>query len=207
MTEKAENIVKKTDEQNIEKAMGEIARSTQPGSDPQVRQYATMLLGKLKESDGVGPLLLALRDPDIKVRDQAAKSLGEIGGPSVDPLIILLEDPDWKVRYRAAEALGITGSEKAVPFLIVTLEDPKDHVRYMAAKALGETGVMGDEKALIARLGDENEFVRRSVASTLGKTGGAAAKEALQQSLICEPSEKTREAMGTAIRLLGKKAI
>jgi len=205
MTDKAENIVKKTDEQNIEKARGEIARSTQPGSDPQVRQYATILLGKLKESDGVGPLLLALRDPDKKVRDQAAKSLGEIGDPSVDPLILLLDDADWKVRYRAAEALGITRAEKAVPFLIVTLEDPKDHVRYMAAKALGETGARGAEKALIGRLGDENEFVRRSVASTLGKTGCAFAKEALQQSLSCEPSENTRKAIKTALHQIEGK--
>jgi HEAT repeat protein len=205
MTGKKKNNDKKIDEQNIEKAKGEIVRSTKPGSDPQVRQYATMLLGKLKESDGVEPLLLALRDPDKKVRDQAAKSLGEIGDPSVDPLIVLLEDPDWKVRYRAAEALGITGSEKAVSYLIEKLDDPKDHVRYMAAKALGETGAMEGEKALIARLGDENEFVRRSVASTLGKTGGTAAKEALRQSLICEPSEHTRGAITTALNLLEAK--
>ncbi|MEI6293435.1 MAG: HEAT repeat domain-containing protein [Methanomicrobiales archaeon] len=207
MNGKTENFAKNTEEQNIANAKGEIARSTRTGSDPQVRQYATILLGKLKELDGVEPLLLAIRDPDKNVREQAAKSLGEIGDPSVDPLIILLEDPDWKVRYRAAEALGITGSEKAVPSLIITLEDPKDHVRYMAAKALGETGARGSEKALIARLGDENEFVRSSVASTLGKTGGSSAKEALQHSLTCEPSEKTREAMETALHLLEKNAL
>ena len=102
MTGKTENFAKKTEEQNIENAKGEIARSTRPGSDPQVRQYASILLGKLKESDGVEPLLMALRDPEKKVREQAAKALGEIGGPSVDPLILLLDDPDWKVRYRAA---------------------------------------------------------------------------------------------------------
>lgn len=207
MDGKTENFAKNTEEQNIENARGEIARSTQPGSDPQVRQYGTILLGKLKESDGVGPLLLALRDPDKKVRDQAAKALGEIGDPSVDPLISLLDDPDWKVRYRATEALGITGSKRAVPFLINALGDPKDHVRYMAAKALGETGTGCDENVLIARLGDENEFVRRSIASTLGKTGGPSAKEALQNSLAREPSEQTREAMVTALRLLENKAL
>ncbi|MCU0629845.1 MAG: HEAT repeat domain-containing protein [Methanoregulaceae archaeon] len=205
MTGKTDNFGKKTDEQNIENAREEIARSTRPGNDPQVRQYASILLGKLKDSEGVEPLIMALRDPDKKVRDQAAKSLGEIGEPSVDSLVLLLDDPDWKVRYRATEALGITGSKKAVPFLIVSLDDPKDHVRYMAAKSLGETGDGSCEKALIARLGDENEFVRRSAALTLGKTGGTAAKGALEHSLTRETSENTRVAIENALKALEKK--
>jgi len=207
MAGKTDNNAKKAQGKNIENAREDIVRSTQPGNDPQVRQYATLLLGQLRESEGIDPLLRALRDPDKKVRDQAAKALGEIGGPSVDSLISLLEDPDWKVRYRAAEALGIIGSESAVLFLVNALDDPKDHVRYMAAKAIGETGSGSTEKALIARLGDENEFVRRSVAMALGKTGDNAAKKALQHSMIQETSESVRQAIETALQLLEKKAV
>ena len=207
MAGKTDNNAKKEERKNIENAREDIVRSTLPGNDPQVRQYATLLLGQLRESEGIDPLLRALRDPDKKVRDQAAKALGEIGGPSVDSLISLLEDPDWKVRYRAAEALGIIGSESAVLFLVNALDDPKDHVRYMAAKAIGETGSGSTEKALIARLGDENEFVRRSVAMALGKTGDNAAKKALQHSMIQETSESVRQAIETALQLLEKKAV
>jgi len=207
MAGKTDNIVNKTEEKNIKNAREDIIRSTQPENDPQVRQYATLLLGQLRESDGIDSLIQAIRDPDKKMRAQAAIALGEIGGPSIDPLTALLEDPDWKVRYRAAEALGITGSDRAVPFLVNALDDPKDHVRYMAAKAIGEIGSGSAEKALIARLGDENEFVRRSAATALGKTGTKAAKKAVQHSLNQETSETVRQTIETVLLLLEKKAV
>lgn len=205
MTRIIDDIADKSEEKSPEKARDTIARSTLPGNDPQVRQYAALLLGQLKESEGIDPLLRALRDPDIKVRAQAAKALGEIGDLSVDPVVTLLNDPDWKIRYRAAEALGMTGSKKAVPFLITALDDQKDHVRYIAAKAIGETGSGNAEAALIARLTDENEFVRRSAATALGKTGGIAAKEALNQSLVRETSEEVRKVTGSSLKLLEKR--
>jgi HEAT repeat protein len=181
-----------------------IVGSTEPGNDPQVRQYAALLLGQLKESEGIDPLLRALRDNDKKVRAQAAKALGEIGDRSVDSLNLLMDDMDWKVRYRAAEALGIIRSIKSIPVLIRALDDPKDHVRYMAAKAIGETGSGQAESALISRISDGNEFVRRSVATALGKTGGIAAKVALKDSLSYEPSEDVRLVMRNSLLLIEK---
>lgn len=207
MTEKINDSGKLRDEKNIENARVEIAKGMQPGNDPQVRQYAAMLLGQSGEPEGIGPLLYAIRDPDKKVRARAAEALGMIGDPSVDSLVLLMNEPDWKIRYRAAEALGITGSKKGVPSLITALDDPKDHVRYMAAKAIGATGSGMAEVALIARLGDENEFVRRSAATALGKTGGIAAKEAITHSLAREPSEDVREALGSALQLLEKQGV
>jgi HEAT repeat protein len=205
MNGKTGDIANQSGEENIENARVGIARSTEAGNDPQVRQYAAMLLGQLRETEGIDPLIRALRDPEKKVRAQAVTALGEIGDPSVDSLTLLMNDPDWKVRYRAAEALGIIRSKKAVPFLITALDDQKDHVRYMAAKSLGMTGSGIAEQALIARLGDENEFVRRSAATALGKSGGSAAVEALKNSLAREPSEEVRNGIGSALQLLGKK--
>lgn len=207
MTEKINDSVNNRDENNIENARVGIARSTQPGNDPQVRQYAALLLGQLKEPEGIDPLIQAFRDPDKKVRAQAVQALGEIGESSVDSIIPLMADHDWKVRYRAAEALGIIGSKKGVPSLITALGDPKDHVRYMAAKAIGATGSRDAEKALIARLGDENEIVRRSVATTLGNTGGTAAKEAITHSLSFETSDDVHEALERALQLLEKRVV
>jgi len=194
-------------EKNIEHAREQIVRSMKPGNDPQLRQYGSLLLGQLKDSGGIDPLIRALRDPDKKVRAQAARSLGVIGDPSVASLISLMDDPDWRVRYRAAEALGITRSHKAVPRLIAALEDPKDHVRYMAAKALGETGSDIAETALIARLTDDNEFVRRSTVTALGKTGGPAAKQALSVSLKTDPSDEVRKVIRNTIINLEKKVV
>jgi len=205
MTERCAKINNEPGE-NLNQVRLVIARSTKSGNDPQVRQFAALLLGQLKESDGIDPLLRALRDPDKKVRGQAARALGEIGEPSVESLIILTKDPDWKVRYRAAEALGMIGSIKAVPCLIEALGDPKDHVRYMAAKAIGETGSGNAETALVAHLGDENEFVRRSAAIALGITGGKLACKALKDILIREPSEKVRIAIRASLSNLERAA-
>ena len=207
MTEKINDNAKLRDEKSIENARVEIAKGIQPGNDPQVRQYAAMLLGQFSEPEGIGPLLYAIRDPDKKVRARAAEALGMIGDPSVDSLVLLMDDPDWKIRYRAAEALGITGSKKGVPSLITALDDPKDHVRYMAAKAIGATRSGTAEVALIARLGDENEFVRKSAATALGKTGNVAAKEAITHSLGREPSEEVRKAFGAALQLLETQGV
>jgi HEAT repeat protein len=183
-----------------------IIRSTKPGNDPQVRQYASILLGQLKDSECINALILALRDTDKKVRAQAALSLGGIGDPAVGPLISLMDDPDWKVRYRAAEALGITRSEKAIPSLISALDDQKDHVRYMAAKAIGEIGPGRAETALVRRLTDDNEFVRRSTVTALGKTGGNTVKQVLTEYYTVETSEGVRKEIRSAINLLEKGA-
>ena len=62
------------------------------------------------------PLIAALEDGDILVRQYAAEALGEIGDArAVAPLIAALENDDYrKVRYEAAEALGKIGDERAV---------------------------------------------------------------------------------------------
>jgi HEAT repeat protein len=57
-------------------------------------------------------------------------------------LVALLEDKDWRVRQAAARILGEVGpaAKESVPDLIRLLQDKYGDVRWAAAKALGEMG-------------------------------------------------------------------
>lgn len=60
----------------------------------------------------VEPLIEALKDEDVRVREAVAEALGGIGDErAADPLVHALEDGHWSVRRRAADALaGIRGT-------------------------------------------------------------------------------------------------
>ena len=50
-------------------------------ADEEVRNFAAVMLGALRDRRAVGPLMAALADPDLNVRHAAAASLGQIGDP------------------------------------------------------------------------------------------------------------------------------
>ncbi len=169
------------------------------GSDPSVRQMASIFLGMLADPRATSLLIAALRDPEKDVRARATQALAKIGSPAVDQLVAALEDEDWTVRYRAAEALGLIGDPAAFDPLVAALQDGKDHVRYMAAKGLGKLGDGRAAAHLIARLHDGNEFVRRSAVRALGAVGGDEAIRALAIARERETSDGVRAAIDRAL--------
>ena len=82
-----------------------------------VRLHVVEALGKIKSPESVEPLLWVLfNDPDMAVREDAARSLGEIGDPrAVEFLISAMRDV--KVRAAAVEAVGKIGDPRAIPAL------------------------------------------------------------------------------------------
>ena len=93
------------------------------------------------EKDAVGPKIEDLKTENIRVRNAAAKALGNIGDPrAIDSLIATLSDKAAFVRYAAAEALGKIGDQRAVDPLIEAAKDEDDFVRKSAVTALGEIG-------------------------------------------------------------------
>lgn len=100
--------------------------------DKEVRQVAVKALGQFADSLGISALMLALRDTQMDVRNQAAFALSRIGGPAVTMLIAALHDPDANIRASCARILGQIGDPRALP----ALEDMvNDH-----AKSLVPTG-------------------------------------------------------------------
>lgn len=106
------------------------------------------------------PLIQALKDKDILVREETAWALGGIDDSSiVGPLSGLMKDTneDWGVRIGAARGLALQriNYDYALEFLAVTLtRDPESLHRCTAAVALGEIKDPRTIKHLISALGD-----------------------------------------------------
>jgi len=83
-------------------------------ADPlgRIRWRAALAIGRTGMTEGVEPLVAALRDTDPAVRAVAAFSLGLLGrAEAARPLAEALADPDRRVAGRAAEALGLLGAK------------------------------------------------------------------------------------------------
>jgi len=80
-------------------------------NDPsfKVRTQAALLLGKLGDKAGVGPLTKALADENKTVRAMAAQSLGKLGGEGAESALkaLLQHESDTFVRAQAEKALAV----------------------------------------------------------------------------------------------------
>ncbi len=116
----------------------------------------------------VGPLIAALNDSTMEIRQGAAETLGEIGDSrAIEPLVIALTEPR-PIRLSAAEALNKLG------WVPDTLEL---NATYLVAKeqwdACVELGVEAVEFLTVALYDWDNWEVSKSAAQTLGRIGGA----------------------------------
>jgi HEAT repeat protein len=135
-----------------------------------VRLDAAEVLGKIGDLRAVEPLIAALSDEDLGVRQCATDALGKIGDPrAVEPLInSALLDESLSVRERAARALGKIG-EPTVESSIVALSDTDWDVRLDAAEVLGKIGDPRAIPALEKAINDSHENVRDKAKEALAK--------------------------------------
>jgi len=93
--------------------------------DPDQRKFAADILGELRRTEAVVPLVAALEDGDANVRTAAAEALGRIGGPeSRRALEKLLVSSDVMLRVCALEGLAHQRLPVALPVLVPLLNDP-----------------------------------------------------------------------------------
>ncbi|HEY3999365.1 MAG TPA: HEAT repeat domain-containing protein [Candidatus Xenobia bacterium] len=113
-------------------------------SQPEVRSYAALALGRTGSTDAVEALRRALRDEGPNVRSNAIESLGILGAREAVPdLLDLAGSDDFFTVFPAIEALGRIGDERAVPLLIQHLHD-----ELLAEAAAVALGLIGDRRAL-----------------------------------------------------------
>lgn len=140
-----------------------------------VRSRAAKALGAIGDTQAVGALRQALKDPELDVRIEAVKALGTFKDPNTfeDMADLLLEDPQIGARQAAAIAFGETSHPGAVPYLMLALRDPFWwYEREQAADALLEAieslGTLAVD-ALVEALTDSEGTVRRYAAKLLGQ--------------------------------------
>ena len=113
--------------------------------DPRIRQYLTLVMGKIGDRRVTPVLIEALREPLVETRIYALAALAELRDPQSVPAIIeATRDEEKDVRKTAFFTLGVIGDRRAVPVLAAALEDPVADVRYNAALALAR---FGDDRA------------------------------------------------------------
>jgi HEAT repeat protein len=132
----------------------------------------------------IASLTKTLRDKESGVREEAAKSLGDIDmRAAVGALSLAMKDQRVGIRISASAILAQLSPQhmgEVVSVLIDAVLDPDPDIRWDAATALGEIGP-GARAAwafLIDALEDDDQEVRRAVARALKKIDPDAAKRA-----------------------------
>jgi HEAT repeat protein len=109
----------------------------------------------IRDERAVEPLVVALKDADGSVRENAVRALWEIGGQrAAAALIEALQDEDRLLRFRAARALEAIGDERAVEPL-VAIAQADDYVRPAAAMALARLAPARAVRPLTQVIADE----------------------------------------------------
>ena len=141
-----------------------------------VRWNAALALREIGDKRAIEPLINALRDGYLDVRNAAFKVLEkiepewhktEVVGRQVPEFINALRDRDSDVRSAAAWVLGKIGDERSVEPLINALMDEYWHVREAACKALGKIKDQKAIKFLINTLRDGYSYVRNAAFKAL----------------------------------------
>ncbi len=185
-------------------------------ADDEVRIFAAVMLGTIRDARAVAPLITALEDENVNVRHAAAMSLGQIGSPAaVQPLIAVLRAEPW-LQFSAIFALGAIGDPAATSALVDLLGD--ESLRGAVIEALGLVGGREVLRHIVPYLYDSDPALRniaiQSVvaieqrATALGSSldpevQAALAREDLVEHLIHALSDEDPRNRRTAAITLG----
>jgi HEAT repeat protein len=78
---------------------------------------AAEAVGQLGDRRAVKPLIIALRDQDVNIREAAVEALVELGEPAVPQLTAALRDERRNVHQAASKALEKIGTQEALAAL------------------------------------------------------------------------------------------
>jgi HEAT repeat protein len=166
--------------------------------DKRLRMKAAWTLGETRDARAVRPLISALYDLQLMVRDVARQALVKIGKPSVRPLLESLGV--WNGiadnGFLVAEILGDIKDTACVPGLIDIVQSGSHITRPYAARALG---LMGDHRAvdvLTAALSSKVPALARESAEALGRLDDRRAAGPLCSALRSDDPEVRMAAAG-----------
>jgi len=136
--------------------------------DPDIRIFATDILGSTNNSAAVKPLCDALlKDPEVNVRYQAAVSLGDLGrSEAAKCLNCAMEDEEW-IQFAVIEALTKIRDDSSVGVLVKSLGKSSDLIASTIVEALGEMGNIKAVTMLLARLDDSPTALRNMIAKAV----------------------------------------
>jgi HEAT repeat protein len=101
-----------------------------------VRKFSAMLLGRIGHPRAIEPLANSLYDLHHEVGRAAAEALASFGSEGLDPLLEALRHPEVGVRSIIVEALANVQDARVAPELIRSLADPDRGIRKLAIQFL-----------------------------------------------------------------------
>jgi len=156
-----------------------------------------LILGDIGGEASVGLLTCILRHREARVRREAVRALGRIGGPSVQrPLIQALRDPDSGVLEAVIGTLGTAKVKQATPTLLRfagqhVLTGKSFAVRKAALAALGAMGDPGVVPVLTPLLYTRTWFQR---------SAGDELRQAVAMALLAMARAEAREVVEVGAR-------
>jgi len=182
-----------------------------------VRSMVANVLGSMKNSKAVLPLLYVLnnKDENYKLRLSCAEALGKIGNSyAVAPLIDVVTDETEKsiyVRESAAKALGLLGDIRAIDPLVAILETKKgliDKFTFLKERIIESIGRIGskDDKALRVlknALMDEAPYIRLGAIEALSEIEDERVIPLIEKMLDDEEEDVARGAVNALYNLTG----
>ena len=191
---------------NLVDQVVDVYRSSK-NDDPRIRQYLTLVLGKLGDRRAVPALLDALHDSVVETRIYALIALAELHDPSsVSAVIDATNDEDKDVRKTAVYALGELGDRRAIPVLEQALNNQTADIRFNAALSLSRYGDRNAEPVLRSMLDrsilnhvpgmrpDQKEEAMIAAINAYGKLAGTSAVADLQPIANGDESVRVRAA-------------
>lgn len=139
---------------------------------------ALTALGKLKDKRAIPILLEALKTKDFNIQREAAKAIGQFGGPEVVAPLIEILKMGGKVTSVIADVLGELGDVAVLP-LLELLSSENSKVKAFAAHALSKIADKRAVEPLISALKDTNHQVVRNAAYALANIGDSRAADPL----------------------------
>ncbi len=143
----------------------------QDKNNESVRIAALRVIAGVGDSSAEDEVVMALKDRNFRVRQEAARTLSVIGQKesSVEPLKKLLNDYQPNVRYNAIKALARIGTKGETDLFISALGDYDPRIRMFAVIALGKLKASKAVPYLSRMVRDIDPGVRLELVKTLGE--------------------------------------
>jgi HEAT repeat protein len=148
---------------------------------------------------------LQSRDETIMIEAiRSIEKIGDLSaGPSLVPM---LRDPNKKIRKEAAEAVGQLRVREAVDDLNTMVRGDRDKdVQRTALTALAKVPDNGQDKVFLLYLRDKDDKLRAAAAEGLGRSGNEGDLKVIQEAFAIEKDESVRLSLAFAAVSLGDK--
>lgn len=181
-------------------------------TDPDIRIFASDILGSTDSSLAVAPLCEALlKDHEVNVRYQAAVSLGELAFHEAAACLgKALGDDEW-VQFAVIEALAKIRDAASVGVLVKALDKSSDLVASMIVDALGEIGNIKAVTMLLKRMDASPEVLRNKIVKAVVRILGGKAltllspaeRDRFREYLLAALSDDEEDVQDAAVAGLG----